>query len=97
MAPNHKLTAVIKGRTIAGTVNSVGTMTISFTDGSKMTVKTAGSSNSATTGGTVKGVRQHGTTLALDFESGSSLEIQTGEASSCVMIRDAAGAMEYAD
>ena len=97
MATNHKLTSLIQGRTIAGTSNQNDVLTVAFTDNSKMTVQTAGSSNSASTGGTVKAVRQSGTTLSLDMESGGSLDIQTAEETSSVMVRDAAGTMEYAD
>ena len=97
MASNHKLTAVIAGRTIANSANADGKMTIGFTDGSTMTVKTAGSSNSASTGGTIKAVRQADTTLDLDFEDGSTLTITTAEATSSVMVRDKNHTMEYAD
>ena len=72
MTSNHKLTGVLQGRTINGTSNSGDTLTIHFTDGSQMTVQTTGSSNSASSGGTIKGVRQQGTTLALDFEAGGT-------------------------
>ena len=97
MSPNHKLTSVIQGRTIDGSSNSGDVMTVSFTDGSKMTVKTAGTSNSASTGGTVKGVRQGGTTLEIEFEDGSKLSITTAEETASVMVRDMHGTMEYAD
>ena len=62
-----------------------------------MTVKTAGSSNSASTGGKIKDVRQQGTTLELDFDSGSVWTITLAEATSSVMVRDKNHAMEYAD
>ncbi len=97
MASNHKLTSLIQGRTIAGTSNQNDALTIAFTDKSKMTVQTAGSSNSASTGGTVKAVRQQGTTLSLDMENGGTMDIQTAEETSSVMIRGADGTMEYAD
>ena len=97
MASNHKLTSILQGRTIAGTSNSNNVLTISFTDGSKMTVQTTGSSNSASTGGTIKAVRQQGTTLNLDMENGGTLEIPLAEETSSVMVRDASGTMEYAD
>ena len=97
MASNHKLTNLIQGRTITGTGNSGGALTISFDDGSKMTVQTSGSSNSAATGGTVKAVRQQGTTLDLDFEGGGTLQIPLAEETSSVMVRDKSGTMEYAD
>ena len=97
MASNHKLTRLLQGRTIAGTSNANNALTVSFTDHSKMTVQTAGSSNSASTGGTVKAVRQSGTTLNLDMEDGSTLEIPLAEETSSVMVRDGSGTMEYAD
>ena len=97
MSSNHKLTATIQGRTISGTSNSGGKMTLAFTDGSNMTVKTAGSSNSAVSGQTIKAIRQQDTTLSLDFENGTSLNIQTAEATSSVMVRDKNHVMEYAD
>jgi len=96
MAANHKLTGIIKGRVISGSSNQDDLATIIFTDGSKMAVKTAGSPTIASSG-TIEKVRQQGTELDLDFEDGSTLTIQTAEATSCVMVRDKNGVMEYAD
>jgi len=97
MTSNHKLTTLLQGRAIAGTSSRNGAMQVQFTDGSTMTVQTAGSSNSASTGGIVEAVRQQGTNLSLDFASGGSLAIQTAEETSCVMVRDGNNALEYAD
>ncbi len=97
MAANHKLTSLLKGRTISGISTGYNQMIITYTNGSKMTIKAAGSPNSTSTVGTVKGVRQSGTELCLDFESGSSLTITTVEETSCVIVRSGAGVMEYAD
>ena len=97
MTSNHKLTGVLKGRTISGTANQGDVLTIHFTDGSSMAVQTAGSSNSASSGGTVQAVRQQGTTLELAFEGGGTLDIPLAEETSSVMVRDKGGAMEYAD
>jgi len=98
MTSNHRLTALIQGRTIAGTANQNSALTLTFDDQSKMTVQTApSSSNSASNGGTIKAVRQAGTTLSLDFESGGSMVIQTAEETSSVMLRDKNSALEYAD
>ena len=97
MTSNHKLTGVLKGRTISGTSNQGDVLTILFDDGSKMTVQTAGASNSAATGGTVQAVRQEGTTLALDFAGGGTMEIPLAEETASVMVRDKNGVMEYAD
>ena len=97
MASNHKLTGVIQGRTITGTQNAGNVLTVNFNDGSVMTVKTSGNSNSASTGGKVKAVRQQGTRLDLDFENGTTLEVPLAEATSSVMVRDKNHVMEYAD
>ncbi len=97
MASNHKLTDVLKGRTITGTSNRGNVLTVGFDDGSTMIVQTAGSSNSASTGSAIAAVRQQDTTLHLDFENGQTLAIQTAEATSSVLVRDKNQGMEYAD
>ena len=98
MHSNQKLTKVIAGRTISGTTQADALLTITFSDGSTMKVKTAPSNtNSAATGGKVLKVRQDGTALTLDLEGGAALEITTAEATSSVMLRDKAGKLEYAD
>jgi hypothetical protein len=97
MASNHKLTGVLKRRTIMGTQSVGNELRISFNDGSTMTVQTGGSASSASTGGTVKAVRQQDNRLHLDFEDGGTWEIQTAEPTSSVMVRDKDHKMEYAD
>ena len=98
MASNQKLTKLIKGRTISGSSQAAGVLTLTFADDSKLTVKTApSSSNSAATGGTIDKVRQKGTELDLDLQGGGSVSINTAEATSSVMLRDGAGKLEYAD
>lgn len=97
MTSNHKLTGVLKGRTISGTANQGDTLTVHFTDGSLMSVHTTGSSNSASSGGTVQAVRQQGTTLELAFEGSGTMDIPLAEETSSVLVRDKDGVMEYAD
>jgi hypothetical protein len=97
MAANHKLTGVLKGRTITGTQSAGNELRISFNDGSTMTVQTGGSACSASTGGAVKAVRQQDTRLTLDFEDGATWEIQTAEPTASVMVRDKNHQLEYAD
>jgi hypothetical protein len=97
MTNNHKLTAVLKGRTIMGTQHQDHRLILAFHDGSTMTVKTAGSTTSPATGGAVEKVRQQGTQLALDFEDGSTMLIQMAEATSSVMVRAKDHTLEYAD
>jgi frataxin-like iron-binding protein CyaY len=98
MASNQKLIKLIKGRTISGTSQADNVMTITFSDGSKLTVKTAASNtNSAATGGVIDKVRQKGTEFDLDLQGGGTITITTAEATSSVMLRDKNGKMEYAD
>ena len=97
MAANHKLTALLKGRRIVSTANRNDTLTIGFDDGSVMTVQTAGSTNAASTGAAIVGVRQQDTDLHLDFEGGGTLTIPTAEPTASVMVRGQDHALEYAD
>lgn len=98
MHSNQKLTRIIAGRTISGTAQAEGLLTLTFDDGSTMKVKVAPSNtNTAATGGKVTKVRQQGTDLILDLEGGGSVPITTAEATSSVMLRDQAGKLEYAD
>ncbi len=97
MTSNHKLTAVLRGRTITGTQSQNNRLIIVFNDGSKMTVKTSGPITSVSAGSTIAKVRQQDTGLALGFEDGSTMEIQLAEATSSVMLRDKGNTLEYVD
>jgi L-asparaginase II len=97
MTSNHKLTAVLKSRTITGTQTQDHRLILDFHDGSTMTVNTAGSITSAATGGTIAKVRQQGMQLALDCEDGATMLIALAEATSSVMVRDKHHTLEYAD
>jgi len=97
MTFNHKLTALLNGRSISGTASLNATTTIGFADGSRMTVRTTGEANSGSAGGIVQGVRQEGRELNLDFADGGTLTMQTEAATASVIVRSDAGAMEYAD
>jgi hypothetical protein len=97
MTSNHKLTAVLHGRTVTGTQHQDHRLIVAFDDGSTMTVKTAGTAASAATGGTLAKVRQQGTELALDFEGGSTMPIPLAEATASVMVRAHDHTLEYAD
>ena len=98
MLSNRKLTKIIAGRTINGTSQADGLLTVTFDDGSVMKVKTPPAvTQGAATGGKVQKVRQEGTKLLLDLEGGGGVQIETVEATSSVMLRNQAGKMEYAD
>ena len=97
MATDQKLTDILKGRRISGTQNRGDTLTISFTDGSQMTVTTAGSSNSASTGGTIAAVRQAAATLYLDMDGGATLAVPTVETADGISVQDKNGTPVYPD
>lgn len=97
MTSNHKLSALLKGRAVT-TVSSESTQaSITFSDGSAMTVQTGGTVTGGTPGAVVQAVRQADTTLILDFEGGESLHMTTAEATSSVLVRDKSHVLEYAD
>jgi hypothetical protein len=97
MASNHKLTSVLKGRTVTGIQSQGNQLRIGFDNGSTRTVQTRGSMSGATTDGTIKAVRLQGTTLNPDFEGGGSLEIQTAGPTASVMVRDKVHNLEHAE
>ena len=98
MALNRKLTPLIAGRTVKSAVQADTVLNIGFGDGSTLRIKTAGAGAVAIpAGSTVKAVRQTADVLTLDFADGSSAEIKLAEATSSVMLRNGAGALEYAD
>lgn len=102
MVSNHKLTTVLKGRTIKEARTADGVLTVRFDDGSTMTVKTASGDapqvgENVGAAGPVEAVRQTGTLLRLDFNDGTVLDVPTAEVTSSVMVRDKNHALEYAD
>jgi len=97
MQRNRKLTGVIGGRAISGMEVQGALLTVRFDDGSVMTVRTGGGAAPGAAPGRVRAVRQGDTTLILDLDDGSSLELHTAEATSCVMVRSGTGAFEYSD
>jgi hypothetical protein len=94
---NKKLTAVIGGRRIAGTAERVGKLSITFRDGSVMTVKTSAAVGSIPAGCAVAKVRTQDALLIVDLADGSTVDIETPGATSMVTVLDKTGASEYAD
>ena len=100
MSRNQKLTPVIKGRTITQLTWDGPAAQLHFDDGSTLRIHTsAAPANTAppATLGRVMAVRQSLDTIAFDLEGPSTLEFTLAEATSCVMLRDAKGALQYAD
>lgn len=76
------------------------TWTVRFDDGSTLAVRTDGTPPEGAEvahGVAVGDVTQRGTTLTLALAGGKALAFHTAEASGCVLLRDAQGAMVYAD
>jgi hypothetical protein len=100
MTRNQKLTPIIKGRSIAQLGWENATATLHFDDGSVMRIHAPSApprNAPPATLGKVRAVRQSSETIAFDLEAGSTLQIQLAEATSCVMLRDPKGVLQYAD
>jgi hypothetical protein len=88
MALNRKLTPIIHGRKVESISQRSDVLSITFSDGSTLRVKTGGPvSAEALSGRAVRKVRQRGDIMNLDFAVGSSAEIKLSEATSSVMLR----------
>ena len=100
MASNQKLTRLLAGRTLQGSAQEPGLLTLTFADGPTMRVKVAAAATHATAvhaGAKVRKVRQRGTELNLDFADRTTWAGRMAEATSSVLLRDPAGTLEYAD
>ena len=94
---NRKLTPIIAGRTVKSAKQAKGVLAIKFTDDSVMRIKADAPFKDSIVGKTVKAVRQKATEFDLDFDDGTTAKITLAAETSSVMLRDHAGAMEYAD
>ena len=100
MTRNQKLTPIVKGRTIAQIAWDGPTAQLHFDDGSILRIHAAAApakNAPAAKLGRVRGVRQSTDSIAFDLDDDSSIQFALAEATSCVMLRDAKGALEYAD
>ncbi|MEP7064474.1 MAG: hypothetical protein ABI889_00445 [Gemmatimonadota bacterium] len=100
MTRNQKLTPIIRGRSIAQVGWESATAILHFNDGSVMRIHApAAPPRDAPPAilGKVRAVRQSTEAIAFDLEAGTSLQVPLAEATSCVMLRNVKGALEYAD
>lgn len=100
MSRNQKLTPIIKGRTIAQVGWDGPAAQLHFGDGSVLRIHTAAAPPHGAppaTLGKVLAVRQSLDAIAFDLDGASSLQFALAEPTSCVMLRNAKGALEYAD
>lgn len=97
MTSNHKLSALLQGRTVETMQASGGVLTLTLDNGTVMTVQTGGPVVGEAAGSPIRAVRQAGTTLCLDLADNASLQITTAEETSSVLVRDSHHALLYAD
>ncbi len=97
MTSNHKLSALLQGRTVQSTQMEGGVLTLLLDNGAVMTVQTGGPVVGEAAGSPIRAVRQAGTTLCLDLDNNTSLQITTAEETSSVLVRDSHHALLYAD
>jgi predicted transcriptional regulator len=95
MPRNHKLTAVVAGRCVRSTTGGPAKLVILFDDRSTMTVKTARSAATISTGAKVKAVLEDGHQFTLQFEDGSSVTVKLADPGASVAVRDRSSAVEY--
>ena len=103
LRPNQKLTHVLAGRTLKRIEPAPDGFLLHWQDGSVMHIKSsqpppALPAGAALSPATVARVRQQDTKLVLEFQTGHPpLEIETAEPTASVLLRNAQGALEYAD
>jgi hypothetical protein len=100
MSRNQKLTPIIKGRTIAQISWEGPAAQLHFDDGSVLRIHTAAAPPKGAPSallGRVRAVRQSLDTIAFDLDADAVVQFALAEPTSCVMLRDAKGALEYAD
>ena len=95
MPRNQKLTAVVAGRYVRSTKSGSGKLVIVFDDQSTMTVKTAGTAPTISTGGKVNAVLEDGDQCTLQFQDGSSVTVKLANPGASVAVRDRSNAVEY--
>jgi hypothetical protein len=92
MPPNHKLTGVLKGRTVNSIVSETGNVLITFNDGSVLTIKSGTPTPSLA--GSVAAVFE-GAELQIKCDDGSSQKFMLANPGASVALRDKHGAIEY--
>ena len=98
MAANRKLTPLLAGRTVQSVEQIENLLTIVFSDGSTMQVKTSGPAAALDfQGQRVRKVRQAGALMHMDFADKTSVALPLAGATASVLLRDGNGVFEYAD
>jgi hypothetical protein len=96
MSVNHKLTHVVKDRVVHSFQLNASELLISFVDGSTMTVKIAESNSPPLReGARIRQISEDLTTLVIECEDGSSIDVTLVDPGSSVAVRDKNHAVEY--
>jgi len=96
MTPNHKLTNIIKGRTIQDLQMSATEISMRFSDGSTMHVKVMESNSPPLKNGArIRAVSEQSVTLIISCEDESQVVLTLAYPGSSVTVRDADGKVEY--
>jgi hypothetical protein len=94
MELNHKLTQLLKGRTILSESGDEGHVAITFDDQSTLKLNVAGQA-AVSVGAKVKAVHETGEQFQVDLEEGSSVRVRLENPGSSVALRDKSGAVQY--
>ncbi len=96
MAVNLKLTRAIKDRVVQSFQLNASELMVSFVDGSTMTVKIAESNSPPLReGARIRQISKDQTTLVIECEDDSTLDVTIGDPGNSVMVRDKNSQVEY--
>ena len=96
MTTNHKLTNVIKGRTIQDLQMTATEVSMRFSDGSTMHVKVMESNSPPLKNGArIRAVSEQSVTLIISCEDESQILLTLADPGASVTVRDADGKVEY--
>ena len=91
---NHKLTRLLKGRTILSESGDEGHVAITFDDQSTLKLKVAGQAT-VSVGAKVEAVHEAGGEFQVDLADGASVQVRLVDPGSSVAWRDKSGAIQY--
>jgi hypothetical protein len=94
MELNHKLTHLLKGRTILSESGDEGHVAITFDDQSTLKLKVAGQAT-VSVGAKVEAVHEAGEQFQVDLADGASVQVRLVDPGSSVALRDKSGVIQY--
>ena len=94
MQLNHKLTRLLKGRTIQSESGDEGHVTITLDDQSTLKLRITGRAT-VSVGAKVEAVHAAGEHFQVDLDEGASVQVRLADPGSSVALRDKSGAVQY--